>query len=168
VAVRAQARREPWDACILRLFSVYGPRERSDKLIPKAIRCARTGTPFPLYEGSEAHRRSFTYVGDAVAGMTAALTHWPHCAGETINLGTPTTVSTLEVLDAVAEMVGRRLCIRRAPARPGDQRRTRAHIDKARRLLDFDPATPLRAGLAAEADWMRRMRSGRSDAQTAR
>jgi len=153
--VRAHAQSAAWDACIFRLFSVYSPRERPDKLIPTAIRCARTRTAFPLYAGSKAHERSFTYVGDAVAGMAAALSHWARCAGETINLGTPTTASTPEVLDAVAKAVGRPLCIRRAPARPGDQRRTRARIDKARRLLNFEPATSLREGLAAAVAWMR-------------
>jgi len=153
-AVRATADQASWDACVLRLFSVYGPRERPDKLIHKALRCARTGQAFPLYDGSEDHRRSFTYVGDVVNGLTAALRHFDHCRSETINLGAPTTASTQHVLDLVAEAVGRPLCIERVPPRAGDQRRTCAQIQKARRLLDFAPDTSLRDGIAAEADWL--------------
>ena len=158
--VQKRAAKASWGACILRLFSVYGPRERPDKLIPKAIRCARAGAAFPLYGGSEAHRRSFTYVGDAVAGMVAALDRFPRCAGETINLGVPTAVSTLHVLETVAEVVGQRLCIRREPARPGDQQCTRARIGKARRLLDFAPTMSLREGLAATVEWMSEAQAG--------
>ncbi|WP_103028668.1 NAD-dependent epimerase/dehydratase family protein [Salinibacter altiplanensis] len=87
--VRARAEPERWDSCVLRLFSVYGPRERPDKLIPKALRCARRGQAFPLFEGSEHHRRSFTYVGDVVEGLVTALDRFPRCAGEVINLGAP-------------------------------------------------------------------------------
>jgi len=54
--VRAFARGEPWHACILRLFSVYGPRERPDKLIHKALRCARTARPSPCTKGAKITR----------------------------------------------------------------------------------------------------------------
>lgn len=154
--VRRETESAPWDACIVRLFSVYGPRERPDKLLPKAIRCTLLGDSFPLYAGSEHHRRSFTYVGDAVTGFEKVLARFDRCAGETINLGTPTSVTTLQALETVATVTGAPTCIRRAPAREGDQRRTRAQVDKARRLLDFVPTTSLRDGIAAEVTWMRR------------
>ena len=158
--VGAAASQAPWDACVLRLFSVYGPRERPDKLIHKALRCAQTGKAFPLYDGSEEHRRSFTYVEDAVDGLTAALRHFDRCQNETINLGAPTTASTQRVLDLVAAVVERPLCIDRVPPREGDQRRTCAQIQKARRLLNFSPDTSLRDGIAAEADWLARVPAG--------
>ncbi|WP_103027981.1 NAD-dependent epimerase/dehydratase family protein [Salinibacter altiplanensis] len=158
--VRARAEPERWDSCVLRLFSVYGPRERPDKLIPKALRCARRGQAFPLFEGSEHHRRSFTYVGDVVEGLVTALDRFPRCAGEVINLGAPSSTSTLRVLERVAEVVGRPLCIERRPARPGDQQCTRACIEKARRLLGFAPTTSLRDGIVREADWVGRTRIG--------
>jgi nucleoside-diphosphate-sugar epimerase len=156
-AVRAAASRASWDACVLRLFSVYGPRERPDKLIHKALRCARTGQAFPLYAGSEEHRRSFTYVGDVVDGLTAALYRFDRGRGEILNLGAPTTASTTHILDLVAEAVGQPLCVERVPPRDGDQRRTCAQIQTARRLLDFAPDTPLRTGIAAEAAWLDRV-----------
>lgn len=155
-AVRAAAEHASWDACILRLFSVYGPRERPDKLVHKALRCAQTGRVFPLYEGSEEHRRSFTYVGDVVEGLIAALRRFNHCRGTILNLGTPTTTSTRRMLDLVAKVVGAPICIQRMPPREGDQRRTRAQIQRARRLLNFAPSAGLRTGIAAEAAWLRK------------
>lgn len=152
--LRSHERHAEWAACIVRLFSVYGPRERPDKLFHKAIRCVRTGRPFPLYEGSGAHRRSFTYVDDAVDGLVAVLNRFRRCAGETINLGSPRAVSTRRALDVVTDVAERPLRIERAPARVGDQRHTRADIRKARRLLGVSPNTSLRAGVAAEMAWM--------------
>lgn len=153
-AICSARRNAPWDACILRLFSVYGPRERPDKLIHKAIRCAQSGHPFPLHAGSEQHTRSFTYVGDAVAGLVAALDRFDRCAGETINVGSPVSVSTLQALETVASVLDTPLRLHRTPTRPGDQTHTRARIAKARRLLDVAPATSLRDGIAAEVDWI--------------
>lgn len=153
--VRASAKTNAWAATILRLFSVYGPRERPDKLFHKAIRCVQTDQAFPLYEGSGEHRRSFTYVEDAVDGLVAVLDRIQHCAGETINLGNPRTASTRRVLELIEDVAGRPLHIERAAARAGDQSHTRADIRKAQRLLDFSPGTPLREGIAAEMAWMK-------------
>jgi nucleoside-diphosphate-sugar epimerase len=151
--VRARAKPERWDSCILRLFSVYGPRERPDKLIPKAPRCARRGQAFPLFEGSGHHRRSFTYVGDAVEGPVAALHRFPRCVGETMNPGAPSSTSTLRVLERGPRGWAGRLAS--SVDRPGraTSRAPRACIEKARRLLGFAPATSLRDGIAREADW---------------
>lgn len=149
-----RAGREEWDACVLCLFSVYGPRERPDKLFHKAIQSVQTGQAFPLYEGSGAHRRSFTYVGDVVDGLVAVLDRIQRCTVETINLGDPRTASTRRILELIEDVVGRPPRIERAPARAGDQSHTRADIRKARRLLDFSPSTPLREGIASEMAWM--------------
>jgi len=51
---------------VLRLFSVFGPRERPEKLYHKLAHSILTGQQFTLHEGSEHHLRSFTYVGDVV------------------------------------------------------------------------------------------------------
>jgi nucleoside-diphosphate-sugar epimerase len=153
--VRAAASGAGSRACIFRLFSVYGPRERPEKLIPKAIRSAILGEPFPLFHGSEHHRRSFTYVGDAVDGLVSALHRLDKAAGTPINIGYPSSTSTMDVLNTVSAVVGHPLCITRRPARPGDQTRTEARIDRARHVLDFDPTTSLREGIEAQVRWMR-------------
>ena len=37
--------------------------------------------------------------------------------------------------------------------RPGDQWRTNANIDKAKKLLDYNPTTGLKEGLQYQIDW---------------
>jgi nucleoside-diphosphate-sugar epimerase len=154
--IRVSARHADWSACILRLFSVYGPHERPGKLFHKLIRCALKLDAFPLYEGSEHHQRSFTYVADVVAGLLAALERFGRCAGETMNLGYPIAHSTMQGISTVARLLGRPVCIRREPPREGDQQVTRAIIDKADRLLGVQPQTSLNTGLATEIAWMKR------------
>jgi nucleoside-diphosphate-sugar epimerase len=139
--------------CSLRLFSVYGPRERPEKLYPKLIKSILEGTEFPLYEGSEKHLRSFTYVGDIVDGFVAVLENMDVCAGEIMNIGWDQERSTADGIKAVEDALDKKARFKKVPARQGDQLRTCANIDKARRLLGYDPKTKLVDGVKAEVSW---------------
>lgn len=143
-------------ACSMRLFSVYGERERPDKLYPLLIRSLFEEKELPLYEGSEAHLRSFTYVGDIVAGFVAVLDHLDAVRGEICNIGSDIQITTGDGIRIVEEIVGRKAKIRSTPKRPGDQLRTHANIAKARRLLGYEPKTHPEEGLRAEVEWFRR------------
>jgi nucleoside-diphosphate-sugar epimerase len=153
--VLALHRERGFPACSFRLFSVYGPRERPDKMWPRLIRAALDDSEFPLYEGSEHHRRSFTYVGDIVDGLMLAVTRTGDCLGEIFTLGTDADVTTGEGIKTVESVVGRPIRFVRLPPRPGDQLNTRADITKARKRLGYHPSTSLRAGVEAEVSWFR-------------
>jgi nucleoside-diphosphate-sugar epimerase len=161
--ILARQRDEGLPACSVRLFSVYGPRERPEKLYPKLIRAILEGHEFPLFAGSEEHLRSFTYVGDIVDGLVAILDHMPACNGEIINLGSDTAITTSEGIRIVEELIGQQARLVVQPKRPGDQLRTHANIAKARRLLAYEPKTSAREGLAHEVDWYRSQIDGRVD-----
>ncbi|MGD2040431.1 MAG: NAD-dependent epimerase/dehydratase family protein [Anaerolineae bacterium] len=151
--VLAYQRTRGLPACSMRLFSVYGPRERPEKLYSKLIRAILEDREFPLYEGSEKHVRSYTYVADIVDGLVAALDHRDRCEGEILNLGTDKTITTGQGIRIVEEIIGRRARMVRQPVRAGDQLQTHAAIDKARRLLGYNPTTEPREGLAHQVDW---------------
>lgn len=150
-------------ACSLRLFSVYGPRERPDKLYSKLIRCILEDKEFPLCEGSEHHLRSYTYIGDAIDGLVAALDNFDRCIGEIFNIGTDITLTTEEGIRTVEEVIGKPARIIMAPRRPGDQSKTHANIEKARRLLGYDPTTTLREGVEKTVEWYKQHILGKID-----
>ena len=154
--VLAYVRRGLLEGCSLRLYSVYGPRERPDKLYTRLIAAGLTDGVFTLYEGSEAHLRSFTYVSDIVDGVVAVLDRKEACSGEVFNLGTETESTTAEGIATVEAILGHSIEKTVLPPRPGDQSRTCANIDKARRILDYDPATTLREGLEKQVEWYRK------------
>jgi nucleoside-diphosphate-sugar epimerase len=137
----------------LRLFSVYGPRERPEKLYHKLTQSILMGTPFPLHEGSEKHMRSFTFVGDVVAAMERVLEHYPRAIGEIVNIGTNNVHSTEEGIRTVETILGKRANIVAVPRRSGDQQETEASISKAKELLNFTPKFSLADGLAAQITW---------------
>ena len=151
----AYQREQGFPACSLRIFSVYGPRERPEKLYPRLIRSILTGQPFPLYEGSEHHSRSYTFVSDILDGLVAVLQRPEPAVGEIFNLGSDVEMTTGQGIRIVEEIMGQKANMKIMPKRPGDQLRTCANIEKASRLLGYEPKTRLEDGLHAEVDWYR-------------
>lgn len=141
------------NACSIRLYSVYGPRERPEKLYTKLIENLYSNKPFPLFEGSAKHERSFTYVGDIVDGLSAIIGKEAIVNGEIINLGTDEVHTTQEGITLVEKIMDKQLIIDHKPARRGDQERTSAVIDKARKLLGYEPKVAFREGLEQQVKW---------------
>lgn len=140
-------------ACSLRLYSVIGPRERPEKMYSKLIVCGFNDEIFPLFEGSEKHLRSFTYVGDIVDGVVSVIGKEAVVNGEIFNLGTEVEHTTQEGIEAVEEVLGKKIKIKVIPKRAGDQLRTKANIAKARRVLGYNPQTTLLESVKHQVIW---------------
>jgi nucleoside-diphosphate-sugar epimerase len=153
--VLAYARNDRMPNCSLRLFSVYGPRERPEKLYHGLIRSMFEDREFSLFEGSEHHLRSYTYVGDIVDGMVLVLRHFDRCVGEIFNIGCDTAITTGEGIRIIEEIIGKPAQLVIKPRRAGDQLKTHANIEKARRVLAYNPTTSAREGLEAQVAWYR-------------
>lgn len=151
--VLQKSREKKMISCSLRLYSVIGPRERPEKMYTKLIDLGLKGEPFPLYEGSDKHLRSFTYVGDIVDGIVSVLGKEAIVNGEIINLGTEIEHTTQEGIEAVEEVLGLTIKINVIPKRAGDQLRTKANIDKARLLLNYNPKTTLLESVRHQVKW---------------
>jgi UDP-glucuronate 4-epimerase len=149
-------RDKKFPAVSTRLFSVYGERERPEKLYPKLINSILDPNyELPLYEGSEEHLRSYTYVGDIVDGLLLILENKEKVLGEIFNLGTDKAITTGEGIKIVEEIMGQKAKISVKPKRPGDQKETHANITKARNLLGYNPSTTPAEGLKKEVEWFK-------------
>ncbi|MBR9915848.1 MAG: NAD-dependent epimerase/dehydratase family protein [Algicola sp.] len=151
--VLQKSREQQMKACSLRLYSVIGPRERPEKMYTKLIALGLEGKAFPLFEGSDKHLRSFTYVGDIVDGIVSVIGNEEKVNGEIINLGTEVEHTTQEGIEAVEKVLGKSIAITVIPKRPGDQNRTKANIDKARKLLNYNPQTTLLEAVEKQVEW---------------
>ncbi len=113
---------------------------------------ARQGLEIPIYEDGR-ESRDFVHVSDVVAAMHDALSA-DLAPGVAINLGSgqPTTVAALaaSLLEAAGLDVATRVT---GQFRVGDIRHGYADIGAARRLLGFEPRTPLGEGLRRFCDW---------------
>ncbi|MCP3917081.1 MAG: NAD-dependent epimerase/dehydratase family protein [bacterium] len=140
-------------ACALRLFSVYGPRERPEKLFPQLIMNTLRQKPFHLYEGSDEHVRTFTYVGDVVDACLATMENTPRSLGKIFNIGSDEVHRVGDAIDLVGRILGQQPRIERVAKRAGDQLSTRADLTQTRELLGYDPRTTLEDGLRATVAW---------------
>jgi nucleoside-diphosphate-sugar epimerase len=140
-------------ASSFRLYSVYGPRERPEKLYTKLIKSIVENKSFPLYKGSLEHSRSFTYVGDIVQGLAKCIGNESVCNGEVFNLGSDIEYTTGDGILLIEKILGKSAQLEITPPRDGDQLKTTAIINKAHDLLGYVPQTTFEDGLKAQVDW---------------
>ena len=139
---------------ILRLFSVYGPRQRPDMAYHILIDALLNGRGFVRYGDGE-QTRSNTFVDDCVDGILRAADRPDVSVGEVFNIGGGEVVTLNRVIALLEELTGQHAMIEQRPERPGDQRHTRAEVGKARERLGYSPSTPVATGLRAQVEWMR-------------
>ncbi len=145
----------------LRLFTVYGPRQRPDLAIRTFAALLAAGKPVPLF-GSDASERDYTWIDDVVGAAVAALdrTGREPEEFEIINVGGNRPTSLRRLVELLSEALGVRAVVERQPPAPGDVERTWADIAKAQRLLGYRPTTPIETGIAQFAAWFQSDRAG--------
>ena len=138
------------DVTCLRLFTVYGPRQRPDLAIRKFIERILRDEPIPVY-GDGSSGRDYTFVADTVAGILGALEYdggW-----DVFNLGNSHPVALKDLIAAIEECTGRKARIERLPEQPGDVPLTWADISRAQEALGYRPQTRLEEGLRVMVEW---------------
>jgi UDP-glucuronate 4-epimerase len=138
-------------AC-LRLFTVYGPRQRPEMAIHKFARLIDAGEPVPVFgDGSSA--RDYTYVSDIVDGIAAAL---EKARGfQVLNLGRSEVVTLRELVAHLERALGRKAAVVSQADQPGDVRRTCADLTRARRVLGYEPTVGIEEGIRRFVEWYR-------------
>jgi UDP-glucuronate 4-epimerase len=133
----------------LRLFRVYGPRQRPDLAIRRFSTLMESGKPIPVF-GDGSMGRYYTFVDDIVAGVIAALDYqFPptETPFDIFNLGNSHPVSLNQLIETLECITGRAAIRNQRELQPGDVTITWANTDKAGRLLGYRPAAPLADGL---------------------
>ena len=140
----------------LRFFTVFGERQRPDLAIHKFARLMLKGQSIPVY-GDGSSERDFTYWGDIVAGVRAAMafaSDESKARYEVFNLGNNRTIGLLEMIRLMEKVLGVTAKIDWQDWQPGEMRRTWADIGKSQALLGYVPATDFETGLRRFADWL--------------
>ena len=140
----------------LRFFTVYGARQRPDLAIHQFTRRIHAGEPIDQF-GDGTTRRDYTYIDDIIQGVMAALAYQGPLF-DIFNLGESDTIQLKDLISAIEKVLGKTAKINQLPEQPGDVPLTCADISKARRLLGYNPTTPLSAGLPKFVDWFLQMR----------
>ncbi|MEO7166367.1 MAG: GDP-mannose 4,6-dehydratase [Spartobacteria bacterium] len=140
----------------LRFFTVYGPRQRPDLAIHQFTRRIWAGEPINQF-GDGTTRRDYTYIDDIIQGVVASL-GYDGPLFDIFNLGENETIQLQDLIAEIEAALGRKAIIQRLPEQAGDVPLTCADISKARRLLGYEPTTPLRDGLPRFIEWFHQTR----------
>lgn len=135
------------ESVALRYFTVYGPGQRSDMLIHRALTAAATGEPIQIF-GTGQQQRDFTYVADTVAATIAAAT----CPGppKVVNVGSGRAVSLQDLFATIAQVTGHAVPTTAAPIEQGDVAATLADTTLAASSLGWTARADLAEGLAQQ------------------
>ncbi len=146
-------RRHGIPVVVVRIFNTYGPRMHpyDGRVVSNFIRQALQGEPLTIY-GDGSQTRSFCYVDDLIDGLLRAMEVAEEFFGP-VNLGNPEEFTISQLAQLVLELSGSRSEIQYRPAPPEDPCRRRPDISLARRVLGWEPRTPLSEGLRRTIEW---------------
>lgn len=134
----------------LRLFTVYGPRQRPEMAIHRFTTLIYQGKEIPMY-GDGTSRRDYTYISDIIDGIISALDR--EFDYEIINLGNSKTVELRELISLIEANLGKKAKTRSLPPQPGDLPITYADISKAKKLLNYNPQVDIEEGITRFVEW---------------
>jgi UDP-glucose 4-epimerase len=139
----------------LRFFNIFGPRQRADSpysgVIALFIAAMSKGIA-PTVHGDGLQSRDFTYVANAVQALRKAATA-KGVSGNVYNVGTGASITVLDLVAALNELMGQNFEPKFGPARTGDVRFSRADISRAQKDLNYQPDVTFMAGLKKTLNW---------------
>ena len=145
-----------FDIINLRFFTVYGERQRPDLAIRKFVDRIFQGKPISVY-GDGQTARDYTYYADIVQGVCSAIKYVRDHTGvlETFNLGNHNPVYLNQLIAIIGEASRVEPMIRYEEMKPGDVTVTYASIEKANRVLGYEPQTSMKQGMENFIAWFR-------------
>jgi len=135
------------DTRIVRIFNTYGPRMRPNdgRVVPSFIMQALKGEPITVFGDGE-QTRSFCYVSDLIEGIYR-LAMSKEC--DPTNIGNPNEMTVMQFAEVIIRLCNSSSKIVHKPLPTDDPKVRRPNIDKARRILKWEPVMSLDEGLKA-------------------
>lgn len=143
----------------LRYFNVFGRHQDPDGMyaaaIPKFIKAMMKGEPVQIY-GDGSQTRDFTYIENVIqANLLAASTTNKEAFNQVYNVAAGARTALLDLIIQLKALIpgGAKSEIVFAPVRPGEVQHSFASIDKAKRILGYQPSHQLSDGLKEAVEW---------------
>lgn len=135
----------------LRYFNVFGPRQNPKgpyaAVIPLFIDALKSGNQ-PVIYGNGEQSRDFTYVENVVqANILASFTENLKVFGEVMNIGAGGNTSVNELFLLIASEFESDIKPQYKPARKGDIFSSSASVEKAIKMIGYNPLVLIREGI---------------------
>ena len=140
---------------VVRIFNTYGPRMHPNdgRVVSNFIVQALRGEPITVY-GNGGQTRSFCYVDDLVEAVLRFMQTTAELTGP-LNIGNPKEFTILELAERVMKLTGSKSKVVHKPLPADDPTQRQPDIAAARKLIDWEPLTPLEAGLEKTIEYFR-------------
>lgn len=136
---------------ILRFDIPYGPRMRSNMAISTFIRKAMRQEPITIF-GDGNQGRCFIYVEDLARGNIASLKE--NAKNEVFNLAGSEFVTMKQIVEVMREIFGE-MSIKHEPLRPHDFEGVKISIEKAKKLLGWEPKVSFKEGFKNYVEYVK-------------
>jgi UDP-glucuronate decarboxylase len=135
------------DIKVVRIFNTYGPRMHPNdgRVVSNFIVQALQGEDITIF-GDGSQTRSFCYVDDLIRGLVSMMNTPKDLIGP-INIGNPNEFTMNELAHLVIELTGTKSKIIYKPLPSDDPMQRQPNIEKAKKLLNWEPQIQLKEGL---------------------
>jgi UDP-glucuronate 4-epimerase len=136
---------------VLRLFSVYGPRQRPDLVIRKFAEKIMQDEPLDVFNNGRSVR-DYTFIDDVIDSFELAMGYVRHCAFEIINIGSSKPYTLNSIISKLEYILDKKADIRYRRPHSAEAKMTFSDISKAKDLLHFQPKVSINEGLEQVVD----------------
>ena len=138
---------------IVRIFNTYGPRMRLNdgRVLPAFIGQALRGEDLTIF-GDGSQTRSFCYVDDLVEGIYRLL--MSDCP-DPVNIGNPDEITIGDFAEEIIQLTGTKQKVIYQDLPVNDPKQRQPNIDKAKKLLDWEPKVKRGEGLKITYDYFK-------------
>lgn len=139
------------ETIIIRFSNVYGMYDNSVRVVPLFFRQAKAGDPMKVFGRNKC--LDFTYIDDAVQGVTKAITNWDKAKNDTYNLAYGEGTSILYLAERMKELLESTSEIEVTESRTGEVTHYIADTSKAKKTFGYDPQIPFEKGIELSVEW---------------
>lgn len=150
------------DVSVVRYFTVYGPAGRPNMSMFRFVQWICEGKTLKV-NGDGEQKRGFTYIDDIARGTIQALKSVGY---EVINLGGHESISINQLIAMLEKEIGRKAIVEHGPFDKADMMANWANVEKAGRVLGWEPQVSLQEGIARMVAWYQQERSWASQINT--
>jgi UDP-glucuronate decarboxylase len=152
------------DTRIVRIFNTYGERmlENDGRVVSNFVVQALRGEELTIY-GDGSQTRSFCYVSDLVDGLIKLMSAEGDDLHLPVNIGNPGEFTMNELAEKVGEITGKSIRVKHLPLPTDDPKQRQPNIERAQKLLGWQPTVPLADGLKKTVAYFSKMIIGQSD-----
>jgi len=139
------------DIVIFRFSNVYGMYDGSDRVIPLYIELAKKGKDLIVFGKDK--QLDFTYIDDCVDGIILGIDNFDKTKNQALNLAYGKGTTLLEVAQLIIELLKSKSKIIIKENRTGEVVRFIADVEKAKKILGYEPKVTIVEGMRKSLDW---------------